>query len=1109
MTLIATSAFALSGGADPTSSSASAPTPHAVAPRPSDGQSIQLAGTPALSPDGSRIAFSWRGDIWTADSNGGVATALTRHTGGDSLPKFSPDGSEIAFVSTRTGSSQIFRIPAEGGSPTQVTHDTGGYRLEGWYPDGESLLVNASRDHFWRRPERFFEVSLGARQADRLLFDAYGREGWISPDESQLLFTREGVSWWRKGYHGSQASQIWHADLQSGEMKLLLGSDGGNRTPIWKPDQTGFYYVGSESGSFNLWSYDLATGKSKQLTKFEDDSVVSPSISADGSTLVFRHLFHIYRMDLEVGSPPRRVNFEVVGDEAVDPVLRRNLDSASDVAFTQDGLEIAFIAGGDLWVMDTELREPIQVTNTPEDESSPLFTAEGDALIFVSDQGGQSDIWRAERGDAERYWWLNDEFNLTRLTEDADIESNLSFSPDGETLAYSRGRGGLWTMDPDGKSQRELFPGWNMPDITWSPDGAWIAYAVQDDEFNSDIWIRKADGSDEPQNVSKHPDRDGGPVWSPDGKRLAWTGRRSDDEYDVYWVNLVRADNEEGSRDRELERALEKMKKNRKEEGGKKKSEDAKDDAPDSEEEGDAESEDEAEADEPMAIDFEDIHERIRRISVPNSFEGGLLWSPDSKKLAFRASVDGKSGLYTVEFPESLSPKFLTTSTLGSAVWLEKGNQIVGLDGGSPASMTASGKSTRYSFRARQALDRAARLRAGFDVAWRLMRDGFYDGRHNNRNWDAVRRKYRDVAGQVPDDTSFGTVVSMMLGELNGSHLGFRGGGGFRGGSGGSSDGWTDETAHLGLRFDSSWNGPGLKVRDVILGGPTDKVASRVDAGEVILSIDGTSVDPALDLTTVLNGRLDRDIRLVVQGADGESRDVDVRPISQRAARSLLYPMWTRANRKAVDEASNGTLGYLHIRGMNWTSFLQFEEELYAVGAGKEGIVIDVRENGGGSTADHLLTALTQPVHAITVPRGGGQGYPQDRKVYASWHKPIVVMCNQNSFSNAEIFAHAVKHLERGQVVGVTTAGGVISTGSARVMDLGTLRMPFRGWYLAGDGEDMEHNGCVPHHELWPHPGELPMGVDRQLDKAVEVLLQDVATEKAMPKPALRKASER
>jgi tricorn protease len=194
---------------------------------------------------------------------------------------------------------------------------------------------------------------------------------------------------------------------------------------------------------------------------------------------------------------------------------------------------------------------------------------------------------------------------------------------------------------------------------------------------------------------------------------------------------------------------------------------------------------------------------------------------------------------------------------------------------------------------------------------------------------------------------------------------------------------------------------------------------------------------------------------------------------------------------------------------MDMPSFYRFERDLYNVGIHKEGLIIDVRENGGGSTTDHLLTALTQPVHAITVPRGGQPGYPQDRKVYATWNKPIVVLCNQNSFSNAEIFVHAVKTLGRGPVVGVPTAGGVISAMSIPIMDVGRLRVPYRGWFLLGNGEDMDLNGAVPDYVVWPRPDEMSQGRDEQLAKAIEVLQTEVEKWSRRPRPALRWASQR
>jgi tricorn protease len=388
------------------------------------------------------------------------------------------------------------------------------------------------------------------------------------------------------------------------------------------------------------------------------------------------------------------------------------------------------------------------------------------------------------------------------------------------------------------------------------------------------------------------------------------------------------------------------------------------------------------------------------------------------------------------------------------------------------------------------------------------MRDSYYDGRLNNRDWNSIRNKYEDWAARAPDDQIFATVVQLMLGELNGSHLGFSAMGSRRGRGGPPSrsepESWTEETAHFGARFEPGYPGPGWKIRDVLPDSPADQVKSRLLPGEVILKIEGKDVSPDMDPTFLLNGRPERDIRLTVRSTGGETREVTIRPISYRRLRSLLQAKWVEDCRSITERNSGGTLGYLHVPGMNWPSFQEFEREIYAEGAGKDGLIIDVRNNGGGFTADHLLTVLCQPSHAITVGRGGEPGYPQDRRVYATWDKPVVVLCNQNSFSNAEIFSHAIKSLNRGKVVGVPTAGGVISTGGRMIMDLGYLRMPFRGWFVITDGEDMELHGAVPHYTVWPRPGEMPQGKDVQLEKAIEVLLGDVKNAKSNPAPKYR-----
>ncbi|MEL6105331.1 MAG: S41 family peptidase [Planctomycetota bacterium] len=1084
---------------------------------------IQLASSPNLSPDGEYLAFSWGGDIWVATIAGTNLVRVTSNPADDSSPKFSPSGEELAFVSSRSGSRQVYLVSInlkdaiEIGTPKQSTFHSEGYSLHGWFPDGDHVLTTGSRDHAWRYARRMIRVNVRERVGEEVLVDATADEPSIAPDGKRVLFVREGERWWRKGYTGERSAQIWLYDFESEEFKELLHIGVDCRAPQWDGDRDAFFFTKGDYLGASLCRFDLETGEYTEVADFKDDSIVWPTVNTDGSRIVFRHLFDFYHIELGAQRPakkvrPKKIELQYVGDPiGLDDERRRRLSTASDIVFSDDGLEMLFISGGDLWAMDTKLKEPIRLSETPGFESSPVLTE--DHAFVVSVQDGQTDVWKVARPDGTPYWWQTEDPVWTRVTETPGMESDLRVSPDEQFIYFVRQPGDLMRVPVEGGDAELIVGGFSSPDYDLSPCGTWVAYTFEDDDFNDDVWIKKADGSGEPYNVSKHPDDDGNPRFSPDGKILAFTGRRFDEESDIYYVYLQASQAEETSRQRLLEEAIETMKKKRKSKANpspKKQTEPSKDekepseDAEDKKAEEDAkETKDEQEPStvEPIEIDFDGLDDRLRRISISDSTEYELIFSPDGKKLLFRASVDGDAGTYSVTFPDELRPKKVSDSMVRSAQWTKAGGGILGLVSGNPAKMTDSGKLETYAFSARQTFSRSEKFAEAFDQAWRVMRDRWYDPDLGGRNWNAVRRKYQVAAENAPTSAAFGEIMQLMLGELNGSHNGFYVS---RDEPSPPRPEFTDVTAHLGARFDFSFRGQGLKVKDVLPRTPAARVDSRLYSGDVITMIDGTAVDSEMDLTLVLNGRSDRDIVLTVVRDQGEPMEIILRPTTYSTARSRLYDHWLAHNRDMVEKRSKGRLGYLHIRSMDQASFYEFEKQLYRVGYGRDGLVIDVRDNGGGFTTDILLTALTQPKHAITVPRGGGPGYPQDRMVFATWQKPIIVLCNQNSFSNAEIFSHAIKNLKRGQVVGVQTAGGVISTGSVQIMDVGRMRMPFRAWFTAVDGEDMELNGALPHHVVWPKPGEIPSGKDRQLAKAIKVLMKEVKQDaKANPMPEL------
>lgn len=1069
-------------------------TARAEASTPKDDE-ILMASWPCLSPDGKRVVFEWRDDLWTVPVAGGLAERLTAHPARDSFPTFSPDGKTLYFCSSRAGFLQLFSMPSGGGPAAQQSFHSEGASLEAITPDGTRALVRGLRDEPGFRPERLIEIDLRRDAPESYLFNEKGQSARYSPDGSKVLFCREGEQLYRKGYRGPRASSIWLYDLASKSFTAMVKEDFEARSPLWKPDGRGFYYVSERDGTFNLWSRDLSDGSDRQLTRFSDDGVIRPALAADGSVIVFRRGFHLWTW--RPGGEPERLTIRQQEDLPDTTRELRKITGTVDADFSPSGLEIVFSAEGELWTSDTVLREPNRITRSDAREEDAVFSPDGQWIYYAKDDGIDRNYWRVRRQREGEFWWRSESFEHQPVTRGKAPKRRLSISPDGTRIAYVSGGGDLHVANADGSSNKRLFECWDPPTFDWSPDSGWLVFAAQDQNFNRDIHIVPADGSRPPFNLSRHPDFEGSPKWSPDGRRIAFTGRRLNNEMSLFYVDLKIEEAVRSTRDRrelDAESAMRDDPLYRQEESDRDNS-----DAEEPEEPAVEESIPRTVPTEPapdngkpkrkrMRIDFEGLSERIVRLNTRGIEPERILWTRDSASLLFQSTNSSNDKLYRIEARHGASMED-EADHRGLPIRVGKDGTLFWIVDRAPA-VLKKGKLTRYPMTARLVRDRVAHQRLWFRSVWRTLRDRFYDPSMNGRDWDGILAKYEEAAARAPDSPTFDGVVGMMLGELNASHLTFI--------SAVWPKPWENEgaefqsTRHLGIRFQRHGAGDPLTVASVIAGSPAATCKPPVRPGDTIVRINGRAIDGSMPVHRFMNGRLDREMELVVRDAAGREHVHQLNPIDYESARELAEAQVVADNRRRVDELSKGRLGYVHIARMFWDEFEQFEREIYAAAHGKEGLVIDIRDNGGGFITDHLLTVLCQPRHAVTIPRGGGPGYPQDRKVYASWHKPLVVVCNQNSFSNAEIFAHAIKTLKRGPLVGVTTAGGVISASRDRILDAGTLRVPFRGWFAPDSGEDMEMNGAVPDHIVWPEPGQLVAGEDPQLEKSVEVLLGDV-----------------
>ena len=651
-------------------------------------------------------------------------------------------------------------------------------------------------------------------------------------------------------------------------------------------------------------------------------------------------------------------------------------------------------------------------------------------------------------------------------------------SPDGRKLLYIRDRGDLILRDLASGEDRVVFEAWSVPDVRWASDSRHIVYTASDLDFNSDVFILDAlDPEAKPANITRHPDIDSSPRLSADGKLLVFSSDRAGENwsFDAYGVYLDKS--LESLPAYELKERFEAAAR----EARKQKMIDPVDltKAPETE---------------PTPLEFPDLEDAYLRVFrlTSNASVRDLAILPGGDRVIFEGNVDGSSGLYSIDYRGG-DRKRLTGSVSDMRV-MPDGGTISYVSGGSARTIGSGGGSAKsFPISADDiVIDVAAEQRQKFIEAARNMGQDFYHPTLKGLDWEALTRHYLSLAEQTRTSSEFNRVFSLMLGELDGSHLGI---------SGGESWG-TASPANGYLGVDVVPVPGGFKVTGVLPASPAAAERTRIEVGEVITAIEGERLAeadamPTGDLVAHMAGTIGDELLIAVRNTEGEERQMLITPISWGAINNLEYDAMVASRRQLVHEWSDGKLGYLHIRGMSQPSVRDFERDLFAAASGRRGLLIDVRDNGGGSTTDILLSSLTAPAHSYTVPRGADQmqaapdAYPRDRRLIYHYQRPISVLINQHSFSNAEIFAHAIKTIGRGKLVGTPTFGGVISTGSFSLIDGTTVRRPFRGWYLP-DGTDMENNGAYPDIPVARTPTTEAAGEDAQLRAAVLELLERV-----------------
>jgi tricorn protease len=1074
-----------------------------------------------------KVAFSYLGDIWVANEDGSNPQRLTVHKARDVYPRFSPDGKWIAFSSNRYGNYDVFVMPATGGSPRQLTFHSAADLVVGWAPDSKRVLFQSSRGLMYPGIPNLYEVSIEGG-LERPVPTDWGYSGSYSQDGSKFAFNRHPMVWWRQHYRGSYAADLWVMDVKAKKFRQLADGDykGNYFWPMYAAD--GYIYFVSDRmsdeskakpGSHevlksvnNIWKIPEGGGHAVQVTHHSSGRMAFPSISSDGKTIVYEQDFVIWKLDVKSGnSTPIHIN--IVSDDKendFETITVHNETEGYDLSPSTKRAAIS--AHGEIFSIATDRGDVERVTQSFSREGDPAWSPDGKWIAFVSDKSGREEVWMAHE----------DSTGLQMLSEGDGEKSNIHWAPDSKALIYSGSDHKLYRYDLDTKKSTVIASGeaGNIQGARFSPDGKWVAFSKLSHDLRPHVYVIPSTGGAEHRVGNEDLlFSENTPVWTPDGKRLLFlaglaqagsaTLRRA--FVQLYSVALTKEEKNPADRgvdDEEQAQAAEKLDRQRNAQ--------ARGEAPKPD----------------VKIDFDGITRRSHQVTHLSDNITAVAVSPDSRLYAFAALADqdgrAVSTLYTIP-EDGTQTTTITTSgrgegegeggggfggrQIGSLKFSKDGRTIFFMEaeglyavdlgpaatpgtGGRAAGASASPASGRFerrrvNFTVRVEVDHRLEWKQVFNESWRVMKHRFYDAEMHGVDWAKMKDVYEPLMDYVADQEEMHNVVSQMIGELNASHTGI------------SATPTAEErersaqTRFPGLEMEPDSSGY-YKVSYIYKDGPADKDYVGINVGDYILAIDGHELKAGENYWKYLTAVRGEKIALTVnsKAEAAGSRLAKVRPASAEAYSTMLYDRWVADRKAMVEKLSNGEIGYLHIRAMNAPSLARFERDLVE-NHDKKALIIDQRFNPGGGIDQELLEILSQRQYQYTKQRDSVSiTRPQQ-----AFFGPMVVMENERSTSDAEVFPDGFRTLGLGKVVGKTTYGAVIGTGAYRLLDGSSIRTPGTGlWNVKG--YNLENYGVPPDVDVDNTPEDFLAGRDAQLEKAVEVLKVEIKNKKPEVKTA-------